>query len=278
VEGLQVKAIRLDEFTLPAGITLTDNNRRNLLAHWCYGSWNLSNLSRNPFSFGLDYSGLVSVNPADLTACDLPLAVFYWTGNRLNFVDMWSVRRRLVRPDGLVDAWKGVLSERRVADGQARFLQFQDQLSTIPVNNNTRAVDYFYFLPPVGFLPVTPDSTQEKLSNLRLHRGQLVNGLDLFKLIAAKKPTGFNLFKFFEGISLRLGLIAGETLDFTLHRSWYDEPFETVQTAKQPRIQLYLVEDNLIDAASPLYIMFVKSLRPIVWLDSFGQVNRQVDK
>ncbi len=163
VEGLQFKAIRLTAFK-HGDSGVTDANRRNLLAHWCYGSANLPALARDPFHFDPRYSGLDQIAAADLTPCDLPLAVFHWTGSALTFVDSWPARRRLVRPDAL-EHWQGLLSDKRPAESQARFLQFQEQIDILArgVTGGVSVASHFPFLPPVGFLPITPASLLERL-------------------------------------------------------------------------------------------------------------------
>jgi hypothetical protein len=205
VEGVQFKIIRLDDFDKVSGVN--DTNRRNLLAHWCYGSEVLPNIALDPFHFSDTAGGLDHLDPADLTPGDLPLAVFYWTGTALSFVDVWPARRRLIHPDALVDTaetvsspasnmpqsntsglqsppqrasllrtWKGLLGDRRLAVAQARFLQFQDLIQQLVDEKKASTValkDYFRFLPPVGFLPVTLDSLQSlvgsPISSIRAH-------------------------------------------------------------------------------------------------------------
>lgn len=214
IEGLQFKAIRLAAFE--AEVTdITDINRQNLLAHWCYGSKHLPDLARDPFHFNSNFGGLDALDPADLTPCDLPLAVFYWLGGTLLFVDDWSARRRLIRPDALDETqedvvgggfsfsrfterfafvgasttlppsaflgrpfiqhktrtWKGILSDKRVAEGQARFLQFQAQIDALTATGKISQVDardYFPFMPPAGFLPISLPSLEEAF-NQQLH-------------------------------------------------------------------------------------------------------------
>ncbi len=186
VEGVSVKIIRLDDENLPnlyATAYLTDfkvnaNTCQNMLAHWCYGTLTLKDIGRNPFLFQRDYSPLETLtdfrtlSELDLDSSDLPLAVFHWDGAALSFVDTWSVRRRIVLPDALsgmgrYPLWKALVSDEHRAENQARFLQFQDQLDALiqlgqdatKVNlAKVQATDYFGFLPPVGFLPVTYDS------------------------------------------------------------------------------------------------------------------------
>jgi hypothetical protein len=163
VDGLQFKAIRLTGFKdQDAGVTA--DNRRNLLAHWCFGSLALQQLARDPFHFADTYTGLDQVDPADLTPCDLALAVFYWTGSALGFVDLWAARRRLIR-SGALDSWSGLISDKRVAEGQARFLQFQAQLEALRARGaGLQATTAFRFLPPAGFLPISIPSLRRLLA------------------------------------------------------------------------------------------------------------------
>ncbi|GHO87618.1 RICIN domain-containing protein [Dictyobacter formicarum] len=189
VEGIQFKIIRLAGFDTVSGVN--DTNRRALLAQWCYGSEVLPDLALDPFHFPDTVGGLDLLDPADLTPYDLPLAVFYWTGSALSFVDAWLARRRLIRPGALISTpettpstsgmppdntrsiqsplqrvpllrtWTGLLSDKREATAQARFLQFQGHIQQLIDDKKASTVamkDYFRFLPPVGFVPVTLDS------------------------------------------------------------------------------------------------------------------------
>ncbi len=186
VEGVKVKIIRLDDGSLSnlystadlADFKVNDKTCQNMLAHWCYGTLTLKGIGRNPFLFQSDYSpletldGFRTLSEQDLDRSDLPLAVFSWDGSALSFVDAWSVRRRVVLPDALSGTgryplWKALVSDEHRAENQARFLQFQDQLDAlIQLGQDAtkvslakvKATDYFGFLPPVGFLPVTYDS------------------------------------------------------------------------------------------------------------------------
>jgi arabinogalactan oligomer/maltooligosaccharide transport system substrate-binding protein len=158
VDGLQFKAIRLDGFRLDAWPDATGAQRRNLLAHWIFGSLRLQDLARDPFLFDANYGALDQLSADDLTPCDLPLAVYAWQGGVLDFVDMWAVRRRLIRP-GALTGWRGSLSDKRVAEGEARFLQFQAHLAAlVPLGSSSvmSAKTAFRFLPPVGYLPIKP--------------------------------------------------------------------------------------------------------------------------
>jgi len=159
VEEVMFSAIRLDGFTA----TTTPANRRNLLAHWCFGSASLEALAMSGFTAPVPYRGIDLL--ADLTPGQLPLAVFDWDGQALSFVDLWSARRRPVRPAGAV-ALAEVVGDDRIADGEARFLQFQDQLAGLlatPAGTAAKAVDVFPLLPPAGLVPFAPNAAVRSL-------------------------------------------------------------------------------------------------------------------
>lgn len=186
VEGVQFKIIRLDTSDLSGlfknvkdiSVGTNGNLRQNLLAHWCYGTLIVRDFGIHPFDFTDLYDPLDPNAPAipDLSVDDLPLAAFHWDGSQITFVDQWTARRRVIHPSALLGTnsfqlhgtWKSLLDDRRVADNQARFRQFQDQLDGIVAAGNTpgsgtgltqvKVTDYFTFLPPVGFLPVTQQS------------------------------------------------------------------------------------------------------------------------
>lgn len=185
VEGVQFKVIRLGSSTMDNlfknidGIAAGDkgNLLRNLLAHWCYGTLVVRDFGIHPFDFNDHYDPLDPDAPyiPDLNADDLPLAVFHWDGSQVTFVDQWAARRRITHPAALlgtnsfqgVGTWKALIDDRRVSDNQARFRQFQDQIDGIVASGNksgsgvspaqVKANEFFTFLPPVGFLPVTQE-------------------------------------------------------------------------------------------------------------------------
>jgi hypothetical protein len=390
VEGLQFKAIRLDGFN-PNATGVTNQNRRNLLAHWSFGSLALRDLARDPFHFSDEFGGLDSLSAADLTPCDLPLAVFHWTGTALTFADPWSARRRLTRRGGL-DAWTGLLSDKRVAEGQARFLQFQDQIDELSSAANAAtivAAQHLRFLPPVGFLPIVPNALvnrlvqmtsgaagtaatggvgflqmvqtfhqainmavaadvsvsktiavsqagtafspggggaysaynagvtedpqlaqvrvvanalSEEMAAVQARLGEIddlkqqvaalaqqvaggaapagpatapgtqAQALQLAAALAAAlgasaaNARGFNIATFFGQMPDRIGIIDRDSVDFTLQRSWYDEPVDlTLPAGQRPKVDLYLVEENILSGAQP-YVMLAKNVRPVIWL------------
>lgn len=177
VEGLEFNILRLSDSQLTelsndlGGIQVTSKNLRNLVAHWNYGTLNIEHFGQDPFHWRYNTNSLDSL--LGLTGSDLPLAIFHWNGSALTFVDNWSVRRRITAPDALAGtrfplSTKVWVSEKHVAENQARFLQFQDHLESLIEQSiipqiglqltKVKAIDYFAFLPPVGFLPITQDS------------------------------------------------------------------------------------------------------------------------
>ena len=153
VDGVEFHAILLAGFKTPGGPT-----DRNLLAHWCFGSDGLRRLPLDPYDVGLeDFLKLLPPNLPGLTECDLPLAVFTWTPTGLGILDTWAARRRVTHAYPS-PTWDALVSDARAAEGQARFLQFQEQLENVRSNDKPSTVavsKYFRYLPPMGFVPVT---------------------------------------------------------------------------------------------------------------------------
>ncbi len=139
---------------------------RNLLAHVCLGTPEalaepaslydtLRDVAqgRDPGSSG----ALERLRRSDHLSHDaVPLGLLYWAGERIRFIDNWSVRRRVHRMD----------SQRTVpfthwhrARGEAAFFQFQDQLAGLVEQEasegfvDIRMTDCFRFLPSVCMIP-----------------------------------------------------------------------------------------------------------------------------
>lgn len=149
----------------PASISEPDrlSKLRNILAHLCFGTETLKNFVTDPFALKngdsayINYSALDDLHRLELlNDCDVPLALFYWTLDGIAFLDLWSVRRR---PHELVPStkWPTIASTRRLAESEAMFFQFQEQIEYLISNNVNpmliKAQDYFLYLPPIGFLP-----------------------------------------------------------------------------------------------------------------------------
>lgn len=138
---------------------------RNWLAHACLGTEEVARFARDPFRqtngqpFYANYGAVDALRTAgSLTDCDVPLALIYWKNDGVHFVDMWSVRRQLVPPSRST-VWPLATDERRMAEGEAAFLQFQEQMNDLLQSNlsqsvlaSIRAIDYARYLPAAGLV------------------------------------------------------------------------------------------------------------------------------
>jgi hypothetical protein len=168
-EGVAFKAIPLPLPATVMGVEVTDDNRRNLLAQWAFGSPQLATLGVDPFAGPTRWSGFDQLAPTDLTPSDLPLAVFFWNGQSVPFADNWSARRRMTCPDEVGPPWSAVLGDHRQAEAEARLLQFEDHVASLLDDGlapTTEAATTFPFLPPVGYLPLAPRSVGQELAAL----------------------------------------------------------------------------------------------------------------
>ena len=165
IEGVQFRLLPL---MLSKDLLDDLDHLRNRLAYACFGTSDdrVKAFLNNPFAPPLTGYGLLDdLRPNQLTDCEVPLATLYWTAaNGFEFVDLWSVRRRLTKPAADWQ-WPLLLSDRRRSEGEAMFLQFEDHLetllTTIPFPKSVVATQYFRYLPPIGILPLASlESTQ----------------------------------------------------------------------------------------------------------------------
>lgn len=253
VEGAQFKAIPLPLGTEVDGATVTTANCRNLLAHWCLGTAQLATLGTDPFNFVPAYRGIDQLASTDLTPCDLPLCVFYWDAGAITFIDNWSVRRRITRPDVSAASWSGAVADQRAADGEARFLQFQDQvldLVSAGASRATVASNVFGLLPPVGFLPIAMDTTGHDMALLERVNGDaaatagqrstnvlppaVLSGLTA-GLARLDPQSGFVASTFFGGLSTFFGgALSWDVVYFALRQSYFAAPLAVAQAASAP--------------------------------------------
>jgi hypothetical protein len=131
---------------------------RNRVAYRCFGTDALAGVVADPFGAPATSYGLLdTLRTQTLTDDEVPLAVIGWTiDDGIEFVDLWSVRRRLTRRAAEGD-WLSLVSDRRRAEGEAMFLQFQQQISELadqPSPELAVATDWFERLPPIGLLPI----------------------------------------------------------------------------------------------------------------------------
>ena len=155
-EALSFRLIRL---SLPSSIPLAEKElMRNRVAYACFGVAELAAVVADAFGPPETAWGLVdTLRRQTLTEDEVPLAVVGWSiDDGIQFVDLWSVRRRLTRrsPEG---DWTSLVSDRRRAEAEAMFLQFQAQIEDLvaePSPEHAVAVDTFERLPPVGIVPI----------------------------------------------------------------------------------------------------------------------------
>jgi hypothetical protein len=152
--------VRLLELPIDA-TTLADLDRlRNAVAYKCFGALHLNDFATDPFAaVNIDTAPVTlldQLRASTLTDCDVPLGCLYWTATGgIQWLDLWSVRRRVTRTASATA--NTLLSDTRLAIGEAMVLQFQEQLATIPLNLSSTTIQgrsRFRYLPPLGLLPV----------------------------------------------------------------------------------------------------------------------------
>lgn len=156
-EGVKFSVYRLNH------AANTTARARSLLAQACFGL--APDISEDPWPASLPGKyGWETLMPAGFDGeYNVPLAVFEWTSaSRIEFIKCWPVRRRMVRRS-TVEEWDYFTSERRAAEGEAMFLDFQEDLAA--VGASAFAGDGFAFLPPGGVLPA--GASQDKISGAR---------------------------------------------------------------------------------------------------------------
>jgi hypothetical protein len=164
VEAVRFRLLALDKLVLderdavaqrtptPAA-SASLNLLRNRIAHRCLGTDAQAGFLANPLgSTAAPYGLLSGIAGQTLSECDVPLAIIKLdTG--VDFIDQWSVRRRITRP-GAGAAWTMLTDDRRLAEGEAAFMQFQEQLSQQATAATLVAREHFDFLPAAGILPL----------------------------------------------------------------------------------------------------------------------------
>ncbi|MCI0393439.1 MAG: hypothetical protein L0332_20190 [Chloroflexi bacterium] len=182
VEGVRFKLVGLDINSL-TGISTTTRSQlatllatddddparlsrlRNLLAHLCFGTEEVAGFAVDPFRRTGGVSAFVrygAVDALNLDDCDVPLALIHLTTRGVRLIDNWAVRRR-VAPAAPSALWPTVVGERRLAEAEAVFLQFQDHIRKLIQDNpgtagTLVATNYFRYLPPAGLLQVNAGS------------------------------------------------------------------------------------------------------------------------
>ena len=156
---------------LAAGGAPARERLRNTLAHACYGSLSLVNAFTDPLRQAQQQPVWRSWGTpdalrerGDLSDCDVPLALVVLDNTDLRLLDVWAVRRKLVG-EAAVNSWRTAAGPRRLAEGEAAFLQFQAQLEGLRAPGGAApgaaaatlaASTCFDILPAAGWLPDGP--------------------------------------------------------------------------------------------------------------------------
>jgi len=235
VTGVQFRLIRL---ALPAGDVADEAHMRNRLAYRMFGSKPLSALPRNPFGDTVtEWSLLDELRDGCLTDDEVPLALLRWTSaGGIVFVDRWAVRRRIAR-EGATLAWPGFAGERLIAEGEARFLQFQDELADLLSHSTSpttvAARDHFDHLPAVALIPLDT---------------------------SAALP-GFHLIDFFENVKTRDTIfIEGGILNWLIRASY---AFPPIDLSSDELVWIYAVRENA-EATAQQYLVVAHGHMPYV--------------
>jgi hypothetical protein len=148
---------RLLELPLADELLANPNRLRNAVAYQCFGIDHVADFATDPFGTTAEPQTLLDqIRGTDLTDCDVPLAVLYWTATGgVQFVDMWAVRRRITHTRSAVSFPPA--SDVRQARAEAMVQQFQAQVALMaaePTSTTTTAISRFQHLPPFGMVPV----------------------------------------------------------------------------------------------------------------------------
>ncbi len=171
---------RLLQITLPQTDLDDVAHLRNVLAYRCLGGEQAAAAVTDPFGSAPAPQGPLDTLRAlkQLIACDVPLALVYWTAAGVQFIDMWSVRRRVTQAEVGGDQVE-LLTNRMRSQAEARFLQFQDHVnalqSSLPDPLSLKAGECFRHLPPAGILPLA-DAGQRAFDPLAFFDGLTVWG------------------------------------------------------------------------------------------------------
>jgi len=158
VSAVQFRLIQIDP-PLTAAELQDEAHLRNLIAYKCFGVSETQLFVKDPFGPEATAYGLLeSLRPNLLTDCDVPLGVLYWTSDGgIKFIDMWSVRRRVVDP-ATTESWSLITGERHLAEAEAMLLQFEDELQQLRLYSGDPrlavASSHWKYLPPVGLIPM----------------------------------------------------------------------------------------------------------------------------
>lgn len=181
VSAVQFRLIQIDP-PITAAELQDQNHLRNLIAYKCFGVTDTESFLSDPFGAAVKQYGLLDgLRSNILTDCDVPLGVLYWTlAEGIKFVDMWSVRRRLIAP-AAAPRWLTLMSDRRASEGEAMFMQFEAQLDDLRRDPfaavATRARDHFRKFPAAGLIPISRSPAQNGFNESNFFAGLTTRGV-----------------------------------------------------------------------------------------------------
>lgn len=165
---------------------------RNRVAHRCLGTDAMLRFIADPMGGNAgsqtDYGLLATLRSSGtLLDCEVPLAVLHVSVN-LEWVDTWAVRRRITR-HGSGGRWGAVVDDRRRGEGEAAFLQFQQQLGDLMAASAARAAasggavppplaarQQFDFLPAAGVITLPEARSAAQAATTRFFDGLTTRG------------------------------------------------------------------------------------------------------
>lgn len=268
VEGVQFRLLQLN--VTPADLS-DAAHLRNRLAYKCFGADDprAVDFLRNPFGKSLSQYGLIDdLRATCLKENETPLAVIYWTtSGGIVFIDRWAARRRVTRP-AATERWPWFVSDRRVSEAEATFLQFEEQLREIRETESNLpqivATDRFDYLPPVGLLPsigvgviaAPPVPSDPDLPNEASFFRVGEFALNLFPVGTVPTP-GFDYRRFFDGQAYHPpAFIEGAMVDPLIRLGL---PFAPINLRRNDPIKLFQIVDS--EGVRP-YLLFVSAFVP----------------
>jgi hypothetical protein len=256
LETVQFRRLAMDTF-LGSDKPTDPNLLRNYIAYKCFGTAKTDKFFADPLGFSLSSYGLIDeMRDKTLSKSEVPLAVIHWTSAGIQFVDNWSVRRRLIKRSG-EGRWTQLLNDRRAAETEAMMRQFEDQLKRIETETTDltaiEADDYFRYLPPAGILPVA---------------------------VANKPQKGFNAATFFGAKGAKLIVNTdGDRLRVLLNEALNHEPIDMSQSEK---IWLYYVRENVqaFDGGANVrkVLVFARHSLPFIGVARFDEAQFDEDR
>lgn len=228
-------AFRLIRLSIPHDELVEKALLRNRIAYACFGTDALAGVVADPFGSPVTSYGLLdTLRTQTLSDDEIPLAVLGWSiDDGIQFVDLWSVRRRITQRPNEGDR-ASLVSARLHAEGEARFLQFQQQVEEMrndPGAGTLHAQDHFEHLPPLGLLP-----------------------------LAVSSAGGFDSIAFFDGLKPTDSVfIEGAKLDSLVEASF---PFPPITVSSPEAIRTYAVRENEQASGKQPYLVFANGHLP----------------